>query len=151
MKTNTLEDLKEIVSRIQNDNFSGVEIRSLLTILRWHTNSEIIKDLAHFTTHDDRDRGVIQKNIQELVNKFLNFIESGEIFSVTGPIFSQIDIINQLYISLEDLDLQNLDKDLFLKRGSKIMLEILKIIAETEIILSDPKPKIKKCCLSLNH
>ena len=78
MKTNTLEDLKEIVFRIQNDNFSGVEIRSLLTILRWHTNSEIIKDLAHFTTHDDRDRGVIQKNIQELVNKFLNFILSGK-------------------------------------------------------------------------
>jgi len=44
MKTNTLEDLKEIISRIQSGNFSGVEIRALLIILRWHTNSEIIED-----------------------------------------------------------------------------------------------------------
>ena len=55
-----------------------------------------------------------------------------------------------MYESLENLHLQNLNEDLLKKYSSKIMLEILKIIAETEIILIDEnlKLKIKKCCLS---
>ncbi|MFZ2072745.1 MAG: hypothetical protein WAV10_03655 [Minisyncoccia bacterium] len=146
MKINALKDLEEIISRIQNDNFSGVEIRALLIILRWHTNSKIIKELAHFVTHDDRNQGITQESVQEIFNKFINLIELGEVFS-SDPIFQQVDIINQLYVSLKNLNLQNLNENLLKQYGSKIMLEILKIIAETKIVL-DPNSKITECYLS---
>ncbi|MDP2856267.1 MAG: hypothetical protein Q8N90_04130 [bacterium] len=135
MKTNDAEDLANIVGRIQSGNFSSIELRALFSILRYESPKlEAIFDIACFVAHkDERDQGATFDYIKSFVDKYSEVSIRGGKLNFRIPLFTQIEVVGQLYEVLETNNVPGLNKELFVSQSYKIMYEILKIVANTKI------------------
>lgn len=148
MRPGTVEDLRLIVERIQKANFSRVELRSLLIILRHVApNYQSIRDIANFVAHEERiKQGILRDRINDCVNRFVIFTKSGGSFTAPDPVYKQEEVINQLYETLKQYDIPGLNKELFMSQAFDIMLGILEIVADTKI--QTDNADIQNCYLS---
>jgi hypothetical protein len=148
MKLGTIEDLRLIVERIQKANFSRVDLRSLLIILRYvPPNYQSIRDIANFVAHEDRiERGILRDRINDCANRFVIFTKIGGSFTSPDLVYKQKEVINQLYETLKKYDIPGLNKELFMSQAFDIMLGILEIVADTKI--QTDNADIQNCYLS---
>lgn len=148
MKPSTIEDLRLIVEKIQKANFSRVELRSLLIILRYVApNYQSIRDIANFVAHEERiKQGILRDSINDCVNRFVIFTKSGGLFTAPDLVYKQEKVINQLYETLKKYEIPGLNKELFVSQAFDIMLGILEIVADTKI--QTDNADVQKCYLS---
>lgn len=99
MKKDISRDLEQIVERIQNGTFSGVELRSFLIIARHaKPHSYILRELGDFVAHyDERNRGILYEHIHSFMPQFLDFATSRRpSVTIPRPPFDQKEVISAL-------------------------------------------------------
>ncbi len=70
MSTKVKQALIKCFNNIENKTFDEDTIRTLLFVLREHINHDsLIKELAHFIAHTERDKGVFHKKINSRYTK----------------------------------------------------------------------------------
>jgi len=136
MRKNLSKDLKVIVERIQNDSFTGVEIRSLLISLRYaNPRSPILEELGDFVAHyDKRTKGILYNHIDKFMSEFIGFAVSGGSVTIPKPLFDQEQIISVIIKAIETNKIPGFLKLKFKSQAFNIMFKILEIVAETKII-----------------
>jgi hypothetical protein len=136
MKKNISKDLEQIVERIQNGTFSGVELRSFLIIARYaKPRSYILEELGDFVAHyDERNRGILYKHIDSFMRKFLDFATSKRpSVTVPRPPFDQKKVISALVKFFEANKILGYEESKLKSQTFNVMFKILEIIAEVEI------------------
>lgn len=135
-----------IVDRIQAGDFSGVEISALLIYVRYaDPYSKILNELGNFIAHyDERTEGILYDHLDKFMLNFINFAVSGSSVTISGPLFNQEQIIEDLISVIKKNVISGFDETQFRTQSFKIMEQILQIVSETKIINS----KVVNCRFS---
>lgn len=146
MKQSVVKDLEEIVKKIQDENFSSSDIRSLLISLRYaHPRSPILKELGDFVAHpDERNTGISHAHINKFMSRFIKFATSGGSVRVGPPPFNQTEILSELIKTIKSNRISGFIEAKFKSHSFKIMSMILNIVAGTKI----ENDKVPNCRLS---
>ena len=137
MKDSDLTDAQAIARLLETGDATRRDVAALLIYVREYLQDQMIRDLAHFVAHSNRDRGYAKGYVDTFTAHMIDTFTNGGILKV-APIFPIRDVIRRFCNELRRLKVSLNGNDLY-RHKEAFEQRLSELLDGVTVSLDDPR------------
>lgn len=146
MKPRDFADAQIIINDFKTGKMTRRDLTALLIYIREQISNDIVREIAHFFAHSDRDRGSTYTHIESFVQNLIDLGNQGGGILTVEPVFNKTDLIDVLTRDLVNLGFDVVKADI---EGNYELLKncLSDILTNTTVKLKNAN--VRQCTIEL--